>query len=188
MTNETEVVDEIEDIGEDPIEEDTTDWKAEALKARGIAKRNATRLEKLKKAADTKIETVTPPVKEENKQFDRADKAFLKASGIKSDEYDFVLETMQSTGKDLDSILESKYFQSELKERRDVEETKEAIPSGTRRSTAPTRDSVEWWKAKIESGTSTILDITDLKLRKEVLEARKESHRDKNTFSDTPIV
>ena len=166
---------------------DDTDWKAEALKARGIAKRNATRLEKLKKAAQTKVETATPPVKKKEKEekdgFDYAEKAYLRSSGIHADEYDLVMEVMRSTGKSLDEVLEAKYFQAELKERREAKETKNAIPAGSKRAAPAARDSVEYWIAKGE-----LPPRDQVELRRKVLKARESAEQRKSQFSDNPIV
>jgi len=190
--NEEEKVDDVDEtLDEEEIEEehddDATDWKAEAMKARGIAKRNATRLAKLKKAAETKIETTTPPAKkekeEERKGFDYAEKAYLRSSGIHADEYDLVLEVMQSTGKSLDEVLEAKYFQAELKERREVKATRDAVPSGSKRSSPASRDSVEYWIAKGE-----LPPRDQVELRRKVLRAKENSEERKSQFSDNPIV
>jgi hypothetical protein len=156
MPNENEVEDlELEDAEDAPEieegEEDTTDYKALAIKNAGIAKRNKTKLEKLKlknaerKGAEKAIE------KQNNKQgFDYAEKAFLKASDIKPDEYALVEEAMKATGKDLESVLDSKWFQAELKEQREAKVSKDAVPSGTKRSSSSARDTVDYWIAKGE--------------------------------------
>ncbi len=135
--NELEV-EEVEDIVETKDEEgnDLTDWKALALKNQGIAKRYKTKVEKARDLAKANAEKEQKPEnqKKEKEGFDYAEKAFLKASGIQSNEYEFVQKTLDSTGKSLDEVLESKYFQAELKERREEADTKKAIPEGTKRS------------------------------------------------------
>lgn len=173
-------VDELEELGEEPADLDTTDWKAEAQKARGIAKRNATRLAKLK---ETKVELpAEKTLKTEKKGFDYAEKAFLRSNDIKAEEYDFVQEVMASTGKSLDEVLEAKYFQAELRERREAKASKEAIPNGSKRSTGSARDTVEYWIAKGE-----LPPYDQRELRHKVVKAKTELSRSKAKFTDRPI-
>ena len=171
---------EVEDIGDEPQDADTTDWKAEAIKARGIAKRNATRLEKLKAM---KVETTEPAKTVSKEGFDYAEKAFLKANDIRANEYDLVKEVMRATGKSLDEVLEAKYFQAELKERREQDASKDAIPSGSKRSAPAARDSVEYWIAKGQ------LPPADQKeLRRKVVNSRIQAERSRSVFTDNPVV
>lgn len=195
MPNDPQVddtVDAPEEIGDEPADADTTDWKAEALRARdiakrnaGIAKRNATRLEKWKKTAEMKVETVADPVKKETKQqgFDYGEKAFLRANGIVASEYGLVQEVMQSTGKSLDEVLEAKYFQAALKEMREEQAAKDAIPSGSKRSTSHARDTVEFW---IQKGEMPPRD--QVELRRKVVEERIKAEQNRSTFTDNPVV
>lgn len=169
---------------ETPEEElnEETDWKAEAIKARGIAKRHATKLEKLKLA--NKVEKKVEKVLEEKKQgFDYAEKAYLKASGIAPDEFSLVKDIMSSTGKSLDDVLETKYFQAELKERREAKATKDATPSSSKRSTQSARDQVEYWIAKGEMPPAD-----QRELRKQVVEARIKQEQAKSHFSSNSVV
>ena len=189
MENDEVKVDEIEGdeaLGTEPLDENT-DWKAEALKARGIAKRNATRLERLKKAATTKVETVSPPDKKiekvEKTEFDYAEKAFLRASGIESVDYTLVWEAMKQTGKTLDEVLGFKYFQAELKEVREARATKDAIPSGSKRSTPSTRDTVDYWIAKGE-----LPPPDQIQLRRDVVNEKLKREQDRNQFAPRSVV
>lgn len=194
-TNDNKEVDEIEEVEEieetkDEFENDTTDWRALALKNQGIAKRYQTKLQKkleaeklaAKKAEEAK-EKQPQDKKEDKKDFDYAEKAYLKAMGIEKDEFPFVLEAMQSTGKSLDEMLDSKYFQSELKEKREEKASQDAIPSGSKRSGGSARDSVEYWLAKGE------LPPTDQReLRQQVVNAKLKAESAKNKFTDRPVV
>lgn len=176
---------------DEPIEEetpeeeltDTTDWEAEAKKARGIAARLRT---KLTKATEKKVEPTKPADQkpaEEKKSFDYAEKAFLKSSQIAPSEYELVLEIMHATGKDLESVLESKYFQAELKERREEQSSKEAIPPGSKRSNSSSRDSVDYWIAKNE-----LPPADQVELRRKVVNEKINRAKNKSQFSDTPVV
>ncbi len=170
-------------------QEDTTDWKAKALEAQetakrlqGMAKRFKTRVDKLTAPkAETKVET--KPEAGQNKGFDYAEKAYLKSSGIEATDFDFVKEVMESTGKPLDAVLESKYFQAELKERKELRMTDAATPSGTKRAGNTTRDQVEYWLAK---GELPPADQRELRIK--VVNAKIAAEKGKSQFTDNPVV
>jgi len=172
-------------------EEDKTDYKALALKNAGIAKRNKTKLDKFK-LAQAKKDGKQEGKKEaeiENKGLDYGQKAFLKANGIEKEEYDLVQEVMASTGKDLESVLESKYFQADLKEFRDQKATKGATPDGSKRSTNTSHDSVDYWiDRKDDKGNLMLPPADQRKLRTDVVNARIKKEKDRRTFSDTSVV
>lgn len=175
-----EDAEDVQDVAEG--EEDSTDYKALAAKNAGIAKRLKTKLEKQK--LDKKVERKVEQKLAENKtEFDYGQKAFLKSSGIASSEYSLVLEVMSATGKDLESVLESKYFQGELKDLRDANATKDATPSGQKRSSTSTRDKVEYWLAKGE-----LPPADQVELRRQYVNAKiateKKSQRQ---FTDRPV-
>ncbi len=178
--NDLEKVDEVPEIVEtyDESETDTTDWKSIALQNHGIAKRLRTKLEKAK----TPTPETPKPAEPEKKGFDYAEKAYLKTSGITPDEFAFVEEVMKSTGKSLDEVLEAKYFQAELKEKRELAESKAAVPAGTKRGTSPARDSVDYWLAKGEFPPADQFD-----LRVAVNNARIAKEQRKTQFTDNPV-
>ena len=122
-------------------EETITDWekRAKQLEKKGSKQREAT---KTLKARIAELETTHAPTEEgkpeaktpasdETKGFNYAEKAYLLAKEIKEDEFDFVREVMDATGKNLDDVLATGYFQKDLKERRDAADTKAATPSGS---------------------------------------------------------
>lgn len=181
-------VEEVPEIVETFDENDnpTTDWQTLALQNQGIAKRYKTKLEKIKESqakveAEAKAKAETPPPKKEG--FDYAEKAYLKSSGITPDEFPFVKEVMDSTGKSLDEVLEAKYFQAELKEKREAAETKAAIPSGSKRSTTVSKDSEEYWLAKGE-----LPPADQVELRRKVVNALAKNSGNKSPFADIPII
>ncbi len=139
---------------------DTTDWKALALerhelakKNQGIAQRFKTKLEKAKEKAEAPVEKK----KGKTDEFDYGQKAYLKASGIDSTEFDFVKAQMESSGKDIDSLLSSGYFQAELKGIRDAKSVAQATPSASRGAEAPSTSKVDYWIAKGELPTDKAL-------------------------------
>jgi hypothetical protein len=191
--NEIKEVDEIEPVEEieetkDEFDNDTTDWKALALKNQGIAKRYQTKLQKkqeadklaAKEAEEAKTKEKQP---QDKKDFDYAEKSYLLSNGIKKDEITFVWEEHQKTGKSIDEILESKYFQNELRDKRELAETEEAVPRGTKRTAGSTRDTVEYWQAKGE-----LPPRSQPELRRAVLNARIKKEEAASKFTDTPVV
>jgi len=153
-TNE-EVVDTTDSNQEDDSEEDSTDWKAEALKYKAILDRNKNKKPETKKASTSN-------------DLDYGAKAFLAVQGIKgADELKLVKDFMANTGKDLDSVVESKHFKAELDEMRELKRTADATPTGNRRTGQSARDSVEYWIAKGE-----LPPQSDAELRRKVVNAR----------------
>lgn len=177
-----------EDVTVDEITEetdeagnDTTDWKALALKNQGIAKRLKTKIEKAKVEAkvDKKVEA-----KLEEKGLDRLDKAILRVEKITApEEIELVEAMMKESGKDVEGVLASKYFQSELAALREAKATKEATPTGTKRSGNSPRDEVDYWLAKGE-----LPPADQPALRMKVVAKKREVATAKNQFSDTAVV
>jgi len=150
--NEVEV-DEIPDLPEtDEGEEDTTDYKALALKMQGMAKRFQTKIKKLGE---------TPPAKPSEPKpegLDYAQKAYLAALGYKDEgEMAKVNEIMRGTGKKLEDVLMSKYFLAEINEMREQKKTQDAIPTNSKRSGTSAKSEVDYWIAKGELPEDTVL-------------------------------
>jgi hypothetical protein len=104
--------------------------------------------------------------------FDRSDKAYLIANGIKGDkEMTLAKEFMTNTGKSLEEVLDSKFFQAELKEMRDLETTQAATPGNTRRSGNSGQDTVDYWINRGEMPPKSMpqlrRDYVNAKLKKE---------------------
>jgi len=165
---------------------DTTDWKAEALKAQGIAKRLKTKLEKSKEAtADVPVEKKEEPKTNET---DLAQEAYLIANGIKEDdERELVIKRMADTGKSLKEIVNNKYLQEDLKDLRDAKAVKNATPSNSNRSGTPATNTVDYWKAKIDAGKASLLDVPDVKLRRDIVNSKLTKEKDVDHFTDNPF-
>lgn len=101
-------------------------------------------------------------------------KGYLKASGIKSTEFDFVEAELKKSGADIDALLENEYFQAKLEKHRELAKTAEAVPPGKRSGGAPT-DSVEYWMAK------PIEDVPQ-SMRREVVNAKLAQSKNKGVF------
>lgn len=86
--------------------------------------------------------------KEKSDGLDYGQKAYLASNGIKgAKEFEFVQNQLKESGKDLDALLENKYFMSALEDFRALSKTAEATPTGKRSSGVAT-DSVEYWASK----------------------------------------
>lgn len=150
---------------EDSSNEDSTDWKAEALKYKAILDRNKNKKPETKKAPASN-------------DLDYGAKAFLAVQGIRgADEIKLVKEFMSNTGKDLDSVVESKHFKAELEEMRELKKTADATPSGNKRTGQSARDSVDYWIAKGE-----LPPVSEAELRRKVVNARMKKETSKSVF------
>jgi hypothetical protein len=154
MENENEQLQDV-DIDEIPLveegQEDTTDWKALALKNHGIAKRLKTKLEKSKDAVPDKSEP--NKVEAKNNGLDFGQLAFnnSKSDAVKieaDEDIEYLEKTMKETGKSQKDILGSNWFKSEMKERQELRASREATPSHDKRSTTSGKDTVEYWLNK----------------------------------------
>lgn len=169
-TQEVDLETSTEEAEEDTITvEDTEEergveyWKAEALKNKAILERN--------KGKEVK------EVKPQSDGFGYDVKAYLMASGINANEFDFVKAEMSVSGKDVDSLLESKYFQEALETRRAISKTEQATIKGKRSGGAST-DSVEYWSGK---------DFAEVpqNMRGKVLAHREAKEKNKGVFYNT---
>lgn len=148
-----EEVVEVEETHEEPTEteevEETEEPSPKEEKATETPEARYARLKRQTEQAAKKlgIEPESPKSSKKSDEFGYDVKAYLKASGIKSEEFDFVKQEMKSSGQDIDSLLENDYFQSRLEKHRAIEKTSNATPKGTR-SGSPATDSVDYWMAK----------------------------------------
>ncbi len=163
-------------VGEDGV--DATDWKALAHKNYGIAKRALTKLKKLSEVKPPEVKP-EPDKSQDKKEFDLAEKSYLLANGIKKNEFQLVWDEVKATGKGIDDILESKYFQ----EKREFNASKEAIPTGTKRSSGAVKDEVDYWVQKGQFPPSD-----QIELRRKVAAALAKQAERRSKFSSNPII
>lgn len=135
LDNTEEEVETAETETEDEAE-DSKDWKAEALKYKAILDRNKNKKE------DTEVKKET-----KSDDFGYDVKAYLKSSGIKADEFDFVRKELKNFNGSVDDLIENEYFQNKLEKERKLKETADAIPK-SKRSGAPATDNVDYWLSK----------------------------------------
>lgn len=165
------------DDGQDNPED--VDWKAKFEESEGLRRRAVKDLDKYKNS-----DPAPNKAPSKSSDLDYGQKAFLIANGVKgTEEIDLVKTVMANTGKSLDDVLESKYFQAELKEMRDAKTFQDAVPDGSKRSNQSASSTVEYWIAKGE-----LPPASERELRKEVVNARLKSDTNKNQFTDTPVV
>jgi predicted nuclease with TOPRIM domain len=182
--NEVEVIttennnNEVETNEVETTEEETTSKpevkkNSETLEAREA--RLARQLEQTRKKLGKSTETQERTSTNSN---DLGEKAYLIANGIKSaDEMAFVKKMKKETGKDIESLLETTYFQAEFKDFKEKKATANAIPTASQRSNNSSIDTVEYWIAKGELPPSS-----EIELRRKVVNARMKKEESKGIF------
>lgn len=163
-----------QDLDQD-LPEDTTDWKAEAVKARRIASRLRGKVTKLTEAKKPEPTKEAPSKEDPPKptELGYAELAYLEAKGISSDEeQSMVQKAMIDSGKSLKDVVASKWFQAELKEARDAKASQEALPPAGKRGTGAAKDSVQYWVTKGELPPNTPENV---ELRRQVVAAKRGS-------------
>lgn len=160
LENDIEEVEEIEEEEEESTPSREAELEAENKKLKAILERN-------------KNKTTDKPNKSNDFGYDV--KAYLKASGIKASEFDFVKTELKKSGmKDVDALLENEYFISALEKHRAVAKTSEAIPRGNRSGGVAT-DSVEYWLSKP-------FEEVPVSMRREVVNAKVAREKNQGKF------
>ena len=119
-------------------------------------------------------------------ELDYGQKAYLVAKGIEdADEVALVQEVMGESGKNLEGVLGSGYFQSRLKELRDGKTTEGAVPKSGNRSGNTASNTVEYWIAK---GTLPPNTPENRELRQRVVNEKLKREKAANNFTDNPVV
>ena len=179
MTNENEQpIEQVEEEVEIELDLDEEQEEVKPQKPTESLEARKARLERqlaqtLKKMGVTNEKKEVP-----QNQNDLGESAFLIANGLKeSDERSLAKKLAKETGKDLESLLETTYFQTELKSLREQKATSNAIPTGSKRSNNSGVDTVEYWIAKGELPPSSEVD-----LRRQVVNARMKKQESKGMF------
>lgn len=157
---------------ESELPEDTTDWKAEATRFKGMATRYRNKFLKASEAKKPTPTNTETPAKEAQAKSELVliEKAFLRSEGIKTaEEVALALDHKKNTGKELDEVVDSKFFQAELKELRETKASQEATPSASNRGAPQAKDKVEYWLAKGELPPATQENV---ELRRKVVAAK----------------
>lgn len=147
-------------------QQDEKDWKAEALKYKAILDRNKGKV--AEKASSKQSEGL-----------DYGVKAFLVANGLKGEqEFKLAQEFSRNTGKSLDDVVDSKYFQQELADYREQRATQDASIKGRGKTSNVAHNDVEYWLAK---PFGELPD--DFELRAKVVKARRAKSRNTGMFT-----
>jgi hypothetical protein len=151
-----------------------------AKKAEGFELKDGHWIKKPETKTEIKSETSV-----KSGELDSGQKALLRVEGIKSqDEVSLVKTYMENTGKDLEEVIENKYFLQELKEMRETKATVAATPSSSGRSTGATKD-VDYWAAKYSAGTP--INEVPQEFRSQALNAKIASEIRRDKFTDNLI-
>lgn len=187
MENENEDIDfenneDLDKGADDKLEEKSEDRPKETPEAR-LARMERQTAQLRKKLGVEPKEEKSEPKSNKSEDFDYAQKAYLVANGIKGKkELELAQEFIKNTGKDLDDVIESKFFQSELKELREADASANAVPKGSKRSASSTKDSVDYWLAKDELPENT---PENMELRRQVVNARYKRETSGSKFASS---
>jgi hypothetical protein len=142
------------------VDTDTTESQAETPEAKYA--RLTRQAAQLAKKLGIEQEPKRSAKQSKSDELGYGEKAFLVANGIKgADEMALIQETMRETGRSLDSVIESRFIQGELKAMREARASDAAVPKGTKRSQNSNANDVDYWIARGElpedNGTNTEL-------------------------------
>jgi hypothetical protein len=177
-----------QDFTPEELEDDKTDWKAKATELKGIAKRRATKLAKLKETSLSlkKSDKSDKPSKEKTSELGYGEKAFLNSNDIKGKaEHELAQRIMQETGRSLEDVIEGKYFLGELKDLREADAVATAMPDGSKRAGASPKTTADYWIAKGGLPPDTAENI---QLRRDVVNARLKQAESSSNFTDNSVV
>lgn len=183
-----EQVAETPDQGEQGTER--TDWKAKAIELEakfkaenGIRRRLEKDLKQRSTPSDTDAKAQGEPQDKQAKGFDYGQLAYLETKGVNhAEDVKYLEDLAKESGTELRDLLGKNWVQAELKERKEQRASEAATPSGSKGAGNASRDSVEYWQAKIESGQAKVTDIPDRQLRFKVVEARRKAKTQTDVF------
>ena len=175
----------IEKVDEVEVEEFDQAEAAEEIQEKAVESPEArySRLKRQTEQAAKKLgldveETAPTSKKKASKGLDYGQKAFLIANGIKgSAEQKLAEQLSKETGKDLDPLVESSYFKSELSNLREQIATENAIPNGNGKGNQSASDSVDYWLKK-----GDLPPASETQLRREVVNARLNKEKSSGKF------
>ncbi len=176
IDKEVETTDEVETTEDKPTpkQEEKKDKPSETLEAREA--RLLRQLEQTRK----KLGKVEDKSTETSNSNDLGEKAYLIANGIKgADEVSFFNKLKKETGKDTESLLDSAYFQTELKDFREKKASANAIPSSNKRKGSD--DSLDYWVAKYKN-SGELPPVSEVELRRKVVNAMTNKEKEGGMF------
>ncbi len=161
-------------------EEDTTNWKGEALKLRdkAIAQRERTKalkqqLADAKKAVEV-VATSTTRTQPKTGELDETQLDYLDLKGVsEDDDVKLIQQVMQRTGITVRQALKDEYVVSKLDANKQARETKAAMPTSTKRTGSGADNSLDLAIARYEQSGFKELP-QDTTLRRQVVNAMKD--------------
>lgn len=134
-------------------------------------------------AAEKELAELRKKPEAKSKELDYGQKAYLRADGIRPEEFDFVQEQIDKHNVSLEDLLASPYFKQTLQDRRDAEDVTKATSVTSKRSTAGF-DLIDNYIAK-----GTPLDqIDDFEIRRKIVNKRLEKEKVGKKFADISVV
>ncbi len=159
-----------------------TDWE-KTNQTLGSLKKE---LKDLKKGSEkSKEETPTENHKSDDALSQRYERLALKQAGLThADDVDLARKIAKETGKDIEDVLESRYFKVELEalqtNRANVEATSHVKGSGSNSSNSKAKESPEYWMGK--ENPPTPQDIPDSRLRQSIIQKMIMAKRNNKTL------
>lgn len=126
-------------------------------------------------------ESEEKPTKKASQKSDEPDYgklSYLESKGISdSEDQDYLLGLSKDSKIELKDLLKKSWVQSELKERKELKTSSNAIPKNDKRSGGSSQDTVEYWLAKGE-----LPPVSNRGLREKVVEAKMQADKNKKMF------
>lgn len=146
--------------------------------------------EETKEKVETKVETDQPKEPSKSDDLDYGQLAFhnTKTDVLKiesAEDIEFLKKTITETGKSQQAILESTWFQSELKERISTRESQNAIPKAKNRSGQQGTTDLDIATAKFNE-TGELPE--DFKTRSEIVKNMVKSEEEKGMFTGPSVI
>jgi len=169
------------DIEDEETQEETQEKPKETIEAKKA--RLERQLSQINKKLGNEPNKTSDKVETKKEDLDRIDKAILRAEKITDpDEIALARDIKKETGKDIEDVLESRYFKAELKAMREEKQAQDALPSSSKRTSTSSMKTVEYWIAKGEMPPAS-----EPKLRQDYVNAKMANTKRANMFSDNPI-
>lgn len=168
-----------EETQEDSEQSTQEEPKAEKPKETPEAKkaRLERQLKQLRKQMGEADDEPAPSTKKSG-DLDYGQKAYLTATmNIRGSEEWALVKEYVSAGKSIDDLVDNRHFNNDLKDLREAKASKDALPSGTKRSGQSARDDVSYWLAKGE-----LPPPDQVELRRAVVNARIKAEGNDSPF------
>lgn len=104
--------------------------------------------------------------------------SYLESKGVSDQEtQEYLLNLSKESKTELKDLLNKSWVQAELKERKELKASSNAMPKDSSRTGNSSQDTVEYWLAKNE-----LPPLSNRKLREAVVDAKLEKDKDKGMF------